>query len=598
MRSIHSALIGQLEESLEHSEKVRHLSTSVSGVDDWFTALDVLAVRCHTHLGHSAATRDFVDAVAAAGLSDATTEVLCPGALSFVAYSEGSLREAADLAAQALAAARRLGFDRHEFGFDPARVTALLALEHHELITAEELTERLLAMLADAGRPPFSYMCQVDRARIWAAGGEREEALASLPAARATLRSEHSPLLAQADELEARLRIDLGDRSGAAAAASRLPPDRRLVVTAMLELAAGDFPAAGRVLVAAPQRGLTPRLDLELQLLRAGLAIHRDSPQAPRLVKDALSAAERNGFVQTVIETSPQLVDHVISESSSYRMNDHLAALIAAGVEARRSATSPSHTGTLPDPLTSAELRVLAILPQRLTYADMASDLHLSLNTVKTHLRRTYMKLGVTSRSAAVRRAYRPRSDLGAGPPNHLQQMSRSCDAARSVAYARDGTQVWRNIMDEISEEKLEDIEALFVQTAARMSSGPGERITLSGLSPSTIYFADRPKRDVGHMSTSRFVGLWADGENSFEIDPPNAVLSFAEPEDRASGGGGGHHPEPPPGGRFTHVRGGPARRGAARVDRTLRPVHRSVRPPLSPVSAAGMHRRERRRMR
>lgn len=72
--------------------------------------------------------------------------------------------------------------------------------------------------------------------------------------------------------------------------------------------------------------------------------------------------------------------------------------------------------------------------------------------------------------------------------------MSRSCDAARSVDYARDGTQVWRNIMDEISEEKLEDIEALFVQTAARMSSGPGERITLSGLSPSTIYFADRPE--------------------------------------------------------------------------------------------------------
>ena len=248
-------------------------------------------------------------------------------------------------------------------------------------------------------------MCQVDRARIWAAGGEREEALASLPAARATLRSEHSPLLAQADELEARLRIDLGDRSGAAATASRLPPDRRLVVTAILDLAAGDFPAAGRVLLAAPARGLTPRLDLELQLLRAGLAIHQDSLQAPRLVKQALAHAQRNGFVQTVIETSPQLVDHVISESSSYRMNDHLAALIAAGVEARRSATSPSHKGSLPDPLTSAELRVLAILPQRLTYADMASDLHLSLNTVKTHLRRTYMKLGVTSRSAAVRRA-------------------------------------------------------------------------------------------------------------------------------------------------------------------------------------------------
>ena len=48
---------------------------------------------------------------------------------------------------------------------------------------------------------------------------------------------------------------------------------------------------------------------------------------------------------------------------------------------------------------------MLEKLPHRLTYVDMASELHLSLNTVKTHLRHTYMKLGVDSRSSAVRRA-------------------------------------------------------------------------------------------------------------------------------------------------------------------------------------------------
>jgi LuxR family maltose regulon positive regulatory protein len=48
---------------------------------------------------------------------------------------------------------------------------------------------------------------------------------------------------------------------------------------------------------------------------------------------------------------------------------------------------------------------VLEKLPERLTYAEMAAELHLSLNTVKTHLRRAYMKLGATSRSSAVKRA-------------------------------------------------------------------------------------------------------------------------------------------------------------------------------------------------
>ena len=86
--------------------------------------------------------------------------------------------------------------------------------------------------------------------------------------------------------------------------------------------------------------------------------------------------------------------------------------------------------------------------------------------------------------------------------------------------------------MSEVTEQRLEDIEALFVQTAARMT-GEGDRLVLHTASPSTLYFADRPQREVGHMTTSSFVELWSQGENSFATDPPNAVLSYAEPGDR-----------------------------------------------------------------
>ena len=83
--------------------------------------------------------------------------------------------------------------------------------------------------------------------------------------------------------------------------------------------------------------------------------------------------------------------------------------------------------------------------------------------------------------------------------------------------------------MTEILAEQLETEESMFVQTAQGIESDGG-KLTLQGIAPSTLYFSDRPQRVVGHMATTDFVDLWAIGDNSFETDPPNAVLSFLEP--------------------------------------------------------------------
>ena len=58
----------------------------------------------------------------------------------------------------------------------------------------------------------------------------------------------------------------------------------------------------------------------------------------------------------------------------------------------------------LAEPLTRAELRVLKLLPTS-TYLQMAEVLYVSRNTVKTHLRSIYQKLGVESRPQAIERA-------------------------------------------------------------------------------------------------------------------------------------------------------------------------------------------------
>ena len=73
--------------------------------------------------------------------------------------------------------------------------------------------------------------------------------------------------------------------------------------------------------------------------------------------------------------------------------------------------------------------------------------------------------------------------------------------------------------MSEVTEQQLEDMEALFVQTAASMTSDRGT-ITLHGVSPSTLYFADRPQREVGHMLSGQFVANWAAGTTASRTTP------------------------------------------------------------------------------
>jgi len=82
--------------------------------------------------------------------------------------------------------------------------------------------------------------------------------------------------------------------------------------------------------------------------------------------------------------------------------------------------------------------------------------------------------------------------------------------------------------MDDDIERQLEEMAAMFVQSAYEMTYD-GERMTLHGLSPATLFFSDRPEHVVGHLTTRQFVELWAEGEDSFADDPPNAVLSFLD---------------------------------------------------------------------
>ena len=152
--------------------------------------------------------------------------------------------------------------------------------------------------------------------------------------------------------------------------------------------------------------------------------------------------------------------------------------------------------------------------------------------------------------------------------------------------------------MTDILAEQLETEEAMFVQTAQATATDAG-KLTLRGITPSTLYFSDRPKRVTGHMTTADFVDLWAIGDNSFETDPPNAVLAFLEagadvPDDAVVVL---KQPNLDGSGDLTYsievLEGAvPAQTGP--VTLFIDPFGR----PLSPVSVCGVRRRGRRRMR
>jgi hypothetical protein len=60
----------------------------------------------------------------------------------------------------------------------------------------------------------------------------------------------------------------------------------------------------------------------------------------------------------------------------------------------------------------------------------------------------------------------------------------------------------------------------------AQGASLQGETLTLNGVAPSTIVFADRPVRAAGHMLTAHLLEGWGRGGEGFAKDPPNATVS------------------------------------------------------------------------
>jgi LuxR family maltose regulon positive regulatory protein len=152
-----------------------------------------------------------------------------------------------------------------------------------------------------------------------------------------------------------------------------------------------------------PPGGLAFTL-VETHLL-AGIAhLHLgDRNAAAAAAEAALAAAEPDRLIFPFAMTeAAQLLDALPRHETAH------GALLADIVDLLRGEPAPSvdrERLSQPEQLSPSELRVLRYLPTNLTRPEIAGELYVSVNTVNTHIRNIYSKLGARDRSSAVQRA-------------------------------------------------------------------------------------------------------------------------------------------------------------------------------------------------
>jgi LuxR family maltose regulon positive regulatory protein len=128
-----------------------------------------------------------------------------------------------------------------------------------------------------------------------------------------------------------------------------------------------------------------------------------DVPAALAALERALTLAEPEGYVRVVAGEGPPMASLLRRVARQRPSWDYVRRLLhAGGTQARPTAPAGQR---LAEPLSERELDVLRLLSSDLDGPDIARELTVSLNTLRTHTKNIYAKLGVNNRRAAVRQA-------------------------------------------------------------------------------------------------------------------------------------------------------------------------------------------------
>ncbi len=328
--------------------------------------------------------------------------VLGPALAARIAVRHGRLSEAERQATAALQTAHAFGLDTHTSTGDAHLALAGVLIDRNELADATAALGRLEEILQANPRARVNQiLLQLEKARVAAALDDYDDVFAALR--EAGLLIAHLPrsaLRCLVDAAAAPWHLEAGQTRQGEELVTTLPEGSpaHTLLHVRLDLARGRFDAVKARLQLAGLATMRDQLTGELLLARAAIESGEDAAAHVALAV-GLAAPER--LVRVFLEEGPAVTRLARAAAESLATESGTDLSVALG------SLPPSH-GTprqLAAILTHRELSVLRFLPSHLTYAEIARECIMSVNTVKTHLKRIYAKLGVSSRAETVERA-------------------------------------------------------------------------------------------------------------------------------------------------------------------------------------------------
>lgn len=339
----------------------------------------------------------------------------CLGYLAVAHVLQGELSEASRAAAQALVAAAEGGPAVGE-AVEKAHVAmAQVAVEQYDGATARQHLAYVTAPALLPPDPVYTAVVACVRAGVERMRGDTETAAARLRTAAEEL-SPADPWLSETLRASAariavatgRPRLALDDLESL----GDLAPCT-VVVAAAAHAELRDDAAVSELLATGPDAELPlPARITRLLVLALQADRSRSEVRARTLLDDALRLAAPEGLRRPFRESGPALERLLTDNGDLLLQHRWLTDPTAVGPEAappRQVVASQAPLGeaqpVLVETLTPKELEVLGHLEELLTTEEIAAQMFVSVNTVRTHVRSVLRKLGVNRRNAAVRRA-------------------------------------------------------------------------------------------------------------------------------------------------------------------------------------------------